>query len=186
MATPDALQTKTPPATGVVILSALALLAGASGLTLSLAFLASADYLDFIAGAVGFIVGGVLFAVGLLSLAMQSRSPRIAQTAADASMCLLALLPPLVALLTWPVIYFGLFIPGFVLIPAVVIACVAWSWNQSRTVAKHLSALFRSNDVALFRGILFTMQAVAVLASWPLFIEFLDLLASMGYKVGWG
>src|SRR4051794_32961617 len=56
-------------------LSVLTLVVGAGGMGVSFLFLASANHLNVIAGAAGFVAGSVLAAAGLLSLTIQSRAP---------------------------------------------------------------------------------------------------------------
>ncbi len=165
------------PAAPVVTLSALALLAGAAGMAVSFLFLASPGHLDVIAGA-------ILVAAGLLSLGVQSRFPATSQAATHAAGCLVAFLPPAVAILGWPVLYFGAFL-AVLLMPLVLIGCLGWAWVQSRGVAGHLSALLGWPWVRLLRATVFAAQSALILASWPLFGYSLRLLESMGYKVGW-
>jgi hypothetical protein len=154
-------------------------------MAVSFLFLASQHHLDVFAGAAGFVAGAVLAAAGLISLAAQSRSPAEGQTGTHLAGCLLGLLPPLAAALAWPVLYFGAFMAGLLLMPLVSLACVAWAWVVSRGVAGHLSALRGWSRVGLLRGLVFALQVLAIAASWPLFGLLLDLLESMGYKVGW-
>ena len=59
----------------LLILAALALLAGVGGMAISYAYLASADQLDVVAGAAGFVAGSVLTAGGLISLTLLGRLP---------------------------------------------------------------------------------------------------------------
>jgi len=170
--------------TPVVTLATLALLAGAGGMAVSFLFLASPSHLDVIAGAVGFISGTALVAAGLLSLAIQSRSPATSQAATHAAGCLTALLPPAVAALGWPTLYFGAGL-AVLLMPLVLVACIGWAWVQSRRVAGHLSELTDWRRVWLVRVVVFMAQALAIVATRPLFAYFLNMLESMGYKVGW-
>ena len=72
----------------------------------------------------------MLVAAGLLSLAVQSRSPAISHVATHAAGCLMGLLPPAVAALGWPTLYFGAF-TAVVLMPLVLVACIGWAWVQS-------------------------------------------------------
>src|SRR5207237_9037215 len=69
-------------------LASLALLAGAGGMAVSFAFLASASHLDVIAGAAGFVAGAILVAGGLVSAAILGRprpaDPNTAAAAGDA------------------------------------------------------------------------------------------------------
>jgi hypothetical protein len=153
-------------------------------MAVSFLFLASNGYLDVIAGAVGFLSGTILAVAGLLSLGVQSRSPTTSQAATHAAGCLVALLPPAVAILGWPALYFGAFL-AVLLMPLVLICCLLWAWVQSRGVAEHLSALLGWPRGFLLRVIVFAVQAALILASWPLFGYSLRLLESMGYKFGW-
>ena len=184
MASSDLSQPDKPSVSPLVIISSLALLAGAGGMVVSFSFLASPNYLDVIAGAVGFLAGVVLIAAGVISLAVQSRSPATSQAATHAAGCLVAFLPPTVAALGWPALYFGLFL-AVVLMPLVLVGCIVWAWVQSLDVAVHLSELFGSRRVRLFRVGVFVVQALAVLVTWPMFGCFLDQLTAMGYKIGW-
>jgi hypothetical protein len=137
------------------------------------------------AGGAGFVAGAVLVAGGLLSLAILTRSPAASQPAIHLAGCLLGLLPPLAAALAWPVLYFGAFMAGLLLIPLVLLACVAWAWVVSARVAGHLSALLGWERVGTVRGLVFTLEVLAILASWPAFTLLLYLCNAMGYKVGW-
>jgi hypothetical protein len=172
-------------ATPLVVLAAAALLAGAGGMAVSVLFLAARSHLDVIAGAVGFLAGAVLLAAGLLSLVVQSRSPSASQAAVRIAGCLAAFLPPLVAALAWPVLYFGLFLLGLPLTLLVLIGCAVWAWAMSESVASHLSALFGWSRKGVLQGLVFAFELIAILASWPLFVSLLAMLESMGYKVGW-
>ena len=189
MAHPDTTQVISPHARLLVIFSALTLLAGAGGMATSFLFLASPDHDDFIGGVVGSLAGVILAVAGLLSLAVQSRSPTAGQAVTHVVMCLLAFLPPVVAFVVWSVLYFGaflgVFLAGLFLIPGVPLACVAWAWYQSRAVAVHLSALLRWPDVPLLRAVVFVTQAVAILGALIMFSCSLELLGSFGYRVAW-
>ncbi len=180
----DVPQLGEPPAAPVVTISSLTLLSGAGGMVISFAFLASRDYLDVIAGAVGFVAGAVLVAAGVVSLGLQSRSPATSKTAVHTAGCLASLLPPTVAALGWPTLYFGLFL-AMPLMLLVLVACIGWAWIQSRSVACHLSELLALRRVRLLRAVAFVVQSLAVLATGPLFGYFLNTLQSLGYKVGW-
>ncbi len=81
------------------LLAALTFVAGVSGMAVSYLYLASADHLDVIAGAAGFVAGSVLVAAGLISISVQRpvlRSPEQA-TAGDGA----AVLEPPVAIDRW-------------------------------------------------------------------------------------
>jgi hypothetical protein len=184
---PQTLPSQTPlRATPIVVLSALTFISGVGGMAISFLFLASRNYLDVIAGTVGFLAGAVLVAAGLLSLTVQCRSPLASQSAIQVAGCLVGFLPPLVAVLAWPVLYFGAFLTGLSLIPIVLLGCVVWAWLASRSVASNLSALCGwSHAGMILRGLVFFLQGVGILASWPLFAYLLRLLEAMGYKVGW-
>ena|SRR5438874_972827 len=184
MASADTSKSLPRPAAPVVTLSALALLTGAGGMAVSFLFLASPSYLDVIAGTVGFLAGAILVAAGLVSLAVQSRSPGTSQAATQAARCLVVFLPPGVAILGWPVLYFGAFLAVY-LMPLVLLGCLAWAWVQSREVAGCLSELVGLRRLRLLRAAVFVTQSALILASWPLFGYSLRLLESMGYKVGW-
>jgi hypothetical protein len=172
-------------ATPLVLLAAAALLAGAGGMAVSFLFLSARNHLDVIAGAVGFLAGAVLVAAGLLSLAVQSRSPAVGEAAVRIAGCLAAFLPPLAAALAWPILYFGLFLAAMPFIPLVLVGCAVWAWVVSASVAGHLSALFGWPRRGVLQGLVFALELIAILATWPLFGSLLDLLSSMGYKVGW-
>ncbi len=65
-------------------LALLTLAAGAAGMLMSFLFLASANHLDVLAGASGFVAGAILVAAGLLSSTALSRTTAASrQTAAD-------------------------------------------------------------------------------------------------------
>src|SRR5947209_2407831 len=59
------------------LLGSFTLLAGVAGMAISIVFLASADLLDVVAGASGFVAGSVLAAAGLISIAVAERRPRL-------------------------------------------------------------------------------------------------------------
>jgi hypothetical protein len=185
MSTTEASRAVETPATPVVALATLALLAGVGGMAVSFIFLASRSHLDFIAGAIGFISGSVLVAAGLLSLAILSRSPSASHAAKHTAGALTGLLPPGVAALGWPTFFCGVGLLGIWMMPFVLVACMAWAWSQSRGVAGHLSELSGLQHVRLLRASVFVMQSIAIVATWPLFGYFLRTLESMGYKVGW-
>jgi hypothetical protein len=168
-----------------VLLSVLVLLAGAGGMAVSFLFLSSQNHLDVIAGAVGFMAGAILLAAGLLALACQSQSVATARTVNRAIHCLVAIIPPSVAMLAWPVLYFGAFLAGLIFMPLVLVGCVVWAGVLSRSVAENAAALLGSSRIWLLRGLVFSAQLVAILASWPLFGWLLRQLESMGCKVGW-
>jgi hypothetical protein len=178
-------ETPPSPTYHVVALSVLTLAAGVGGMVVSFLFLASQNHLDVIAGAVGFVAGAILVAAGLLSLTVQRRSPSTSQAAIRITACLVGILPPAVAILAWPVLYFGLFVAGLLLIPLVLVLCAVWAWGTSGTVAQNLCALLGWNEVRATRGFVFVIQMLATLASWPIFIWFYRTLESLGYKVGW-
>lgn len=184
MAATDIPQLREPSAAPVVAISSLTLLSGAGGMAISFSFLASPDYLDVIAGAVGFVAGSIFVVAGVISLALQSRSPTTSQIAVHAAGCLVGFLPPTIAALGWPTLYFGLFL-AVLLMPLVLIGCIWWAWGQSHSVAEHLSQLIASRRIRLIRFIIFVVQSLAIVATWPLFGYFLRTLESMGYKIGW-
>jgi len=110
---------------------------------------------------------------------------------------LAALLPPLVAIVSWPVLYVIFFLMSFTLALMVVVACLIWAWRVSGTLAAwrywrkvqavldgaapYPSAVYR----ARVRAILFALQAVAILASCPLFGLVLRLAQRRGIRLGW-
>jgi hypothetical protein len=74
-----------PSEKSVLVLALLTLAAGAGGMAISFLFLASADSLDVLAGAAGFIAGAILMAAGLLTIAVLGQwSPTGARPAAVA------------------------------------------------------------------------------------------------------
>jgi hypothetical protein len=89
------------------------------------------------------------------------------------------------AALAWPVLYFGPFLPGLPLTLLVLIGCVAWAWPVSESVAGHLSALLGWPRRGVLHSLVFVLELIAILATWPLFGFLLKLLSSMGYKCGW-
>jgi hypothetical protein len=124
----------------MVTLATLTLLAGAGGMAISFLFLVSNNPLDVISGAVGFLAGVVMVAAGVLSLAIQSRSPATSRAATHAVGCVVGFLPPAVAALGWPTLYYGAFL-AVLLMPLVLLGCILWAWVQSQNVAIHLSDL---------------------------------------------
>lgn len=197
MSSADPPRSETLAAAPMVVISSLTLLAGASGMVVSYSFLVSPGHLDVIAGAAGFLAGAGLAAAGVLSLAVQSRSQATSHVATNAAGCLVGLLPPAIAGLSWPALRFGIptilgtsfFLLGAMLavalMPFVFVGCTIWAWIQSQSVADHLGELFASKRVRLLRVTVFTMQLLTIVATWPLFAYFLDLLESMGYRLGW-
>lgn len=100
--------------------------------------------------------------------------------------CCAAILPPAVALVGWNAVYFAAILMAPVVMPVVLISCIAWAWRQSRDVAEHLAAIARSSDdVSLLRAVVFAAQLVGIFGSWQLFAFSLDLLESLGYRVRW-
>jgi len=102
----------------------------------------------------------------------------VAETALANRSCLAALLPPLAAILAWPVLYF-------------VSSCQAcfschWSWGVhgwawlAVAVSANLAVLVGWPRVYILRGIVFVLQVLAILASWPVFLCLFHLLESMG------
>jgi hypothetical protein len=100
-------------------------------------------------------------------------------------------LPPLVAIVAWPALYFTLFLPGILVMPVVLLACVIWAWPVSVSVSKSIFALCgkkepnRTNLLSV-RVLLFLFQLLVIIGSWPLFGLFLTCLESLGLKTGWG
>ncbi|HEY7311244.1 MAG TPA: hypothetical protein VH643_17920 [Gemmataceae bacterium] len=185
MASADTRQATSPLVPPIVFLAVLAMLAGAGGMVVSFLFLASSSQLDVIAGAVGFLAGAILIAAGLLSLAVLSRSSTTSKAATHAAGCLVTLIPPTVAILGWPGLYFAVSLAVIFIMPFVLIGCVGWAWVQSRSVSEHLAALLGWRRGRFLRAAVFAVQLVIIVESWPLFGSFLRLLESLGYKVGW-
>jgi hypothetical protein len=75
-------------------LAAMTLVAGASGMAVSFLFLASAHYLDVIAGAAGFISGSILAAGGLISISFQMARLRASEQCTIADEALAAIKAP--------------------------------------------------------------------------------------------
>jgi hypothetical protein len=100
-------------------------------------------------------------------------------------------LPPLVAIVAWPALYFTLFLVGILVMPVVLLACVIWAWPVSVSVSKNILALSgkkepnRANLLSL-QVVLLLFQLLVIIASWPLFGLFLTYLESLGLKTGWG
>src|SRR5687767_7587169 len=126
----------------LVLVSSLTLLAGAIGMVASFLFLSSHNHLDVISGAVGFLSGVILVAAGVVSLALQSRSPATSHAAANAAGCFVAFLPPIVVVLAWPTLHFGLptlfdrspFIGELladIMMLFLSIGGIGWAWSQS-------------------------------------------------------
>src|SRR5262245_52114709 len=111
----------------VMVLALLALGAGAAGMVLSFWFLASRHPLDVLAGAAGLVAGSVLLGAGLLALAVLSRSPGTSELLARALRCFQLLGPPLVAMVSGPVLYFGFLFAGIFILPIVLILCAVWA-----------------------------------------------------------
>lgn len=184
MASADLTQSHELPVTPVVTISVWTLFAGAGGMLVSFAFLVGGGSVDLIAGGAGFMAGAVLVAAGVISLAVLSRSPATSEAAIHTAGCLVGLLPLTVAALSWPTLWFGTLL-GIILMPLILLGCIGWAWIQNRRVANHLSELFKLRRVRLLRVTLFVMQLLAIVATWPLFLYFLEILQSMGFKTGW-
>ena len=172
--------TEAPPTQSIVSLSTLTLAAGVGGMAFSFLYLASSNQLDVLAGGVGFVAGSILIAAGLLSLAIQSRSPAASKVAIRVLRCFYGLLPGVVAIVAWPMLYFGLFLLGILLMPLVLIACAIWAWWGSGSVAKNLCALLGWSWIRTVHCIVFSIQLIEIAASLPLFRIMLDTLESMG------
>ncbi len=69
----------------VAVLASLVLAAGVGGMLVSFAPLASAEALDVVAGAAGFVAGAVLAGAGLVSIAVLERSPQASASSGAAT-----------------------------------------------------------------------------------------------------
>jgi hypothetical protein len=172
------------PELPIMPLASMTFLAGVGGLALSFLFLASNSELDVIAGGVGFVTGAILAAAGLVSLALQTRSPEASELAMRGLRCFYGFLPSAVAVLGWPILFFGFF-PAILLMPGFLIGCAIWAWWGSRSVAENLIATHWQIWIRLAHAIVFVIQLSAIAASWPLFRLMLDTLKAMGFIVGW-
>jgi hypothetical protein len=168
----------------ILPLASITILAGVGGMAASFFFLASSSDLDVAAGAIGFVAGAVLIGGGLISLALQNRSPQASTMAKRALRCLYGLLPVVVAFLGWPILYFGTLILVIVM-PVVMLVCAVWAWWGSRSVAANLAPSLGPTWVRVIHLLVFVTQVVAIAASLPVFVWLLRTLESMGYKVGW-
>jgi hypothetical protein len=107
------------------------------------------------------------------------------------------LLPTLVLAASWHALYFTLFLSGLMCMPFVTIGCAIWAWQVSTRLAawrhhQRLWASLRGSRSAPPRehpgrlaGVLFALQLVALLLTWPAFGFVLSLLTAMGFRVGW-
>src|SRR5438445_332617 len=80
-------------AISALVISRLVLAAGTGGMAISLVLLASASYLDVIAGATGLVAGSILAGTGLLSLTALSRVTVARAMRMETSSALSALVP---------------------------------------------------------------------------------------------
>jgi hypothetical protein len=165
---------------------------GTGGMAAGFLFLCSQHALDVTAGAAGFLAGTVFVAAGVVTLAVLSQSPVTRVAAAHAVGCLWGFLPPAVAILSWPALYFTVFLGACVVLPFVLVGCVIWAWRVSARVTWHLWWLLGPAGpeppiqlLGGLRAVVLGFQVLGIVASWPLFGELLGWLTAMGYKVGW-
>lgn len=109
----------------------------------------------------------------------------------------LAAAPPLVAIVSWPVLYLIFYVLGFTLGLMVTATCLVWAWWVSGRLAgwcywRRVAAVMRgggSEPAPGFRmtlkSILFVAQAVVILSSIPLFGLALRLTQRSGIRLGW-
>ncbi len=106
---------------------------------------------------------------------------------------LLLVVPPLVVAVSYPLLYFTLLLVGILFIPVVMLAAAVWSWHVSNRVAawRHCERLkavvsgdrsepspnFQRNLVA----VLFGLQLLGILATWPVFIQFKSWAFPQGF-----
>lgn len=97
--------------------------------------------------------------------------------------------PPMLVYLSCGVLYFSLFVVGLAVMPLVAFAGMFYGLLAARAgVAYWQTALSNFGYDLTYRVIeraLIALQWVAILATWPLFLSFLDLLAYFGIKAGW-
>lgn len=96
-----------------------------------------------------------------------------------------ASLPPAVAIVAWPVLYFTMFLNGLVLIWVVLIACAAWADAQSKRLVPLFAPHFPKTPVTKLRRRILALQGLGIVGSWPLFAVLLHELRGAGFKVGW-
>ncbi|MBX3415080.1 MAG: hypothetical protein KF708_20520 [Pirellulales bacterium] len=164
----------------VVLLSLATVTITAAGLWLMLPRL-----VNTLSGALAMFYAVVFFASAIAA----SKSRSIAVTGKSFVGALMWTVPPALVYLACGVLYVGMFLVGLVVMPFVIFAgmfyaplaaCAGVDYWQTAlaNMGHHLSrrAIERS---------LVALQWVALLATWPLFLSFLDLLASFGIKSGW-
>lgn len=109
----------------------------------------------------------------------------------------LVALPPLTAMLAWPVLSFTLDLAGMLLSFFVMLLCVRWCRDTSQRVASWQwavraeaaergdAAVVPPNYLRNLRRLLYAAQVVGVLGSWPLFGLTLHVLERFGWHWGW-
>ena len=109
----------------------------------------------------------------------------------------LAVLPPLVALLAWPVLFAIFFVMSFTITLMVMTACLFWAWSISERLSawkywQRVAAVSRGEATtplagyrALTKGLIFATQAVVILSSCPLFDLAYHLAKRNGIRIGW-
>jgi hypothetical protein len=108
----------------------------------------------------------------------------------------LVMLPPVVAVLSWPVAFAIFFVLGFSIALMAMTACLGWAWHVSERVAAwrywtrvfdaiHGTGIEPSPGYRYrLKALLFALQAVAILLSCPLFGVMLHVARRLGLRVG--
>ena len=109
----------------------------------------------------------------------------------------LVILPPLVALISWPVAFITFFVLGFTIALMAMTDCLGWAWYVSERLSawRYWTRVFDSTHGTgiepspgyryRLKALIFAFQAVAILLSCPMFGVMLQLARRMGLRVGW-
>jgi hypothetical protein len=109
----------------------------------------------------------------------------------------LAVLPPVVAVAAWPVLFAIFFLMSFPLVLMVVTACLFWAWTISERLSawrywQRVAAVSRGEATpsvagyrALMKALIFATQALVILSSCPLFDLAYHYARRNGIRIGW-
>jgi hypothetical protein len=109
----------------------------------------------------------------------------------------LVILPPLVAVVCWPILFVIFFVLSFTIALMTTTACLFWAWSVSERVSAwrywtRVLAVERGGRTqpspghrARLKALLFAFQAVIIFSSCPLFELFLQLARRNGVRIVW-
>jgi hypothetical protein len=154
-------------------------LTGIASIVLGCTWLPSEDWFQLLVGTIEWLAGIGVGAIGWLILIAPSRFPHI-NYPIQALGCLRAFVPALIAYLSWPIIFLTGGIVVMLVMPLVILTCIIFAKHRSFEAVTHLMQLTGWQHPRRSRALLFTIQVLAILASWPAFGHFLQLLEWMG------